>query len=140
MTVVANYVCSEVGHILTLDQAGAWLPAPATWWRVGLKHKRVPLTWAAVLSYLLVALRHQANPARWPKRARLLPFACTEDVRAHSLRPLQAAHSSSIFAEVIRLFHSFLPCKGHRKQVGAYNAVFDDSFSTLMNGCSALAT
>jgi hypothetical protein len=38
---------------------------------------------------------------------------------------------------VIRLFHSFLPCKGHRKQVGAYNAVFDDNFSTLMNGCSA---
>ena len=82
------------------------------------------------------ALRRQANLARWPKQATLLPFACTEDVRAHSLRPLQAAHSSSIFAEVIRLFHSFLPCKGHRKQVGAYNAVFDDTFSTLVNGCS----
>jgi len=54
-------------------------------------------TWAAFLSYLLVALRHQANLARWPKPATLLPFACTEDVRAHSLRPLQAAHSSQHF-------------------------------------------
>ena len=55
------------------------------------------ITRAAFLSYLLVVLRHQANLARWPKRARPLPFACTEDVRAHSLRPLQAAHSSQHF-------------------------------------------
>src|SRR5882724_9506587 len=76
---------------------GARLSAPATWWRVGVKLKREPPTWAAVLSYLLVALRHQANLARWPKPATPLPFACTEDARAHSLRLLQAVHSSQHF-------------------------------------------
>src|SRR5258705_13011653 len=65
--------------------------------RIGVKLKREPPTWAAFLSYLLMALRHQANLARWPKPATLLPFACTEDVRAHSLRLLQAAHSSQHF-------------------------------------------
>jgi len=56
-----------------------------------------PPTWAAVLSHLLVALHHQANLARWPKPTRLLPFACTEDVRVDSLRLLQAVHSSRHF-------------------------------------------
>src|SRR5882762_8563010 len=27
-------------------------------------------------------------------------------------------------------------CDGHRRRAGVYNAVFDDTFSTLMNGCS----
>jgi hypothetical protein len=76
---------------------GARLPAPATWWRVALKQKREPPTRAAFLSYLLVAPRHQANLARWPEPATLLPFACTEDARADSLRPLQAVHNSQHF-------------------------------------------
>src|SRR6266568_7794060 len=62
-----------------------------------LAKKESRLTWAAFLSYLLVALRHQANLARWPKPATLLPFACTEVLRAHSLPLLQALRSSQHF-------------------------------------------
>jgi len=38
-----------------------------------------------------------------------------------------------ILSEVVRLFHSFLRCQGHRGQGGVYNGAFGDTFSTLMN-------
>jgi hypothetical protein len=41
-----------------------------------------------------------------------------------------------ILSEVIRLLHSFLLCQGHRRQGCVYNAVFNDTFSTLMNSHS----
>src|SRR5450432_793077 len=115
---------------------GAWLPAPATWWRVGVKLKREPPTWAAVLSYLLVAFRHQANLARWPKPATLLPFACIEDVRADPLRLLQAVQFSAFSRKISDCFIASSCCEQRMRRAGVYNAVFDDTFFTLMNGCS----
>jgi hypothetical protein len=41
-----------------------------------------------------------------------------------------------ILPEMIRLFHGFLLCEGHRRQADVYNSVFRDTLSTLMNGCS----
>jgi hypothetical protein len=38
-----------------------------------------------------------------------------------------------ILSEVVRLFHSFLRCQGHRRQGGVYNEAFGDTFPTLMN-------
>src|SRR5258707_12206164 len=38
-----------------------------------------------------------------------------------------------ILSEVVRLFHSFLRCQGHRGQGGVYNGAFGDTCSTLMN-------
>ncbi len=38
-----------------------------------------------------------------------------------------------ILSEVVRLFHSFLLCQGHRRQADVYKGAFGDTFSTLMN-------